>query len=202
MRQVLSRGAVLLVSMALVWGCSPSGDADDPIEPIEPATSEEDEAEDGEVEDGEVEGDVEGAGVTSEELAEPSPDQEAAVDQASDDASTGGVAEEVDITVVPEEITLDYVDAVLAELERLFASAVNEVVATGEMTIEASDLLNSAFSGAELESVFADLIVVAQEPELARDSADIRPNTVEAVSILDAANECLWVETVADLSGV
>ncbi|MFU8841804.1 MAG: hypothetical protein ACNA8R_13960, partial [Nitriliruptoraceae bacterium] len=164
------------MAVAVLSGCS-SPDDGDGIEAIDAPEAPVDEDDDAEVVD------------------EP----EAAEDP--DPAPEPDPPAEIDITVIPDEITLEYVDAVLVELERLFAEAVRSVVENEEMTLEASDLLNSAFGGTELDSVFADLMVLAEDPSIARPPGEIAPNTYVAIAVLDEAAGCLWVETVANLSG-
>jgi hypothetical protein len=53
---------------------------------------------------------------------------------------------DIDITTVPDEITLEYVQAVLDELERIYASAVVMMMEEGELTIEISDHISDIFA--------------------------------------------------------
>src|SRR6056297_445650 len=108
MRWALRRVVMPLAAALLVAGCSTAAEQDDAIERIDAPTS-------GVGDDGGAAEDSGDAVAVSDDEVETDPgvdDESPTVDPA------GG---EVDISVIPEDITLEYVDAVLVELERLYA---------------------------------------------------------------------------------
>jgi|GEM_PF-5743148 len=110
---------------------------------------------------------------------------------------------EVDVTVVPEEITPEYVEAVLAELELLYMEALREMMVAGEPTIEVTDRLGSAFSEPQYQARLEEFLnILSNEPDLLAEPEDLRPRVHQVVEVLAVDTECIYVETIADGSGI
>jgi hypothetical protein len=113
-------------------------------------------------------------------------------------------AEEIDVTVVPDEITEDYVEAVLAELERIRYEALVEFRENdGELTIEVMDMTASVFTADEVDYERGDLENMAADGYAAmRDTAELEPVQADVVELLSSSESCVLVETRADLDGL
>ncbi len=125
-------------------------------------------------------------------------------DGAADAVGSDGVGDvEVDVTVVPEEITPEYVEAVLAELEQLYADALRELMLAGEPTIEVTDRLGSAFIEEQYASRLQQFLELlgAGFPEIAEPS-QLEPRIHTGVELLDVTDVCVYSQTVLDVGGV
>ena len=133
-------------------------------------------------------------GEESEESSEPDDDE-------SDDSEDEAAAD-IDVTVVPDEITEDYVEAVLAELERIRAKAI-EVLRqeNGEFTLVFMDLTQSVFTADEVQYERDDLGNLADADfEPIRD--DISPVEPVVTELLNSSEVCIWVETEVSFEGL
>jgi hypothetical protein len=109
---------------------------------------------------------------------------------------------EVDITVVPDEITEEYVDAVLAELEGLYLEAYVAFQDEDEPNIAVTDRLGSAFTVPEYElrlQQFVDIADAGYPGYQLADDAFARVHDVQ--QILVATPTCIYAETLLDVSG-
>jgi hypothetical protein len=169
-----------LLSVAVAFGCSNPDDGDG-IEPIDPSGSADDTVDDTEVAD------------EPEAVEDPDP----APDPEPDPPA------EIDVTVIPDEITLEYVDAVLIELERLYAEAIVLTMEHGEPVIEASDRLRSAFSSEQYELRLAELYELADSSFAGFAPPDeVVPRQHYELEILDVTASCIWVQSAIDYSGL
>ncbi len=133
---------------------------------------------------------------------EPEPEGEV---EASGEGREGDPASEesadvsdVDITTVPEEITVEYVQAVLDELERIYAEALVIMMEEGELTLEVSDRLGEIFAQRQVDLRRQEFIDAADAgfPDM-RPPDEIELRRREVVEILDEEAECLYVEVLA-----
>jgi hypothetical protein len=171
----LSAAAVLLLS-----GCSSEADdgAAEGIQPIEepdPVEAERDPL------DGEP---------------EPEPESEPDVEPDPEPA-------DIDITVVPDEITDEYVEAVFVELERLYAEALKEMRQNDdELNIEVTDRLGEIFDN---EATLPTNLRVFQDaasegfPNV-REAEEIGPRSRRIISLISTDQSCIYVETSVDSS--
>jgi hypothetical protein len=110
---------------------------------------------------------------------------------------------EVDITVVPDQITEEYVGAVLAELEGLYLDAYVAFRVADEPNIEATDRLGSAFANAQYAARLNEFVEFASEDyEGLQPAANARPRAHIVEEIHDLSDDCVYVETLMDVSGV
>jgi hypothetical protein len=169
-----------LVSVTVAFGCSGSDDGDG-IEPIDAPGPADDE--------------VDGTEVVDEPEAVEDPDP--ALDDEPDPAP------EIDITVIPDEITLDYVDAVLVELERLYAEAIVLTMEAGEPSLGASDRLRSAFSSEQFELRLTELYDLAGSDFVGFALPnEVSPRRHHELEIIDLGASCIWVQSRIDYSGL
>jgi hypothetical protein len=110
---------------------------------------------------------------------------------------------EVDITVVPDEISEEYIEAVLAELEGLYLDAYVAFRVADEPNIEATDRLGSAFANAQYAARLNEFVEFASEDyEGLQPAANARPRAHIVEEIHDLSDDCVYVETLMDVSGV
>jgi hypothetical protein len=103
---------------------------------------------------------------------------------------------DIDITTVPDEITLEYVQAVLDELERIYASAVVMMMEEGELTIEITDHIGEVFTLEQRDVRLQELLASANEGfEGFVDSASVQPNQWVVKEVLEASPGCMWIES-------
>lgn len=154
--------------------------------------------------DGDPEGSAEGV-----EAIEPQPDADESDPERAEDGAPAVEAApepepaEIDVTVVPDEITEEYVEAVLVELEGLYSEAYILFQATDEATIEVTDRLGAAFTESEYRTRLRQFTDIAEAgyPGYRRVDA-AAPRTHEVQRILDSSATCVYAETLLDVSGV
>ena len=173
--------AMSLAVALLLAACSGGDGAAEGVQPIEESQADAGESELGESEPEPVDRD-------------PEPEVEPDVEPEPEPA-------DIDITVVPDEITEEYVEAVFVELERLYAEAVAELRRNdGELNIEVSDRLGEIF---ENDSALESNLEVFQEaseggfPNI-REPQDIGPRTRSIVHLLSVGADCVYAETALD----
>ncbi|MCC5947086.1 MAG: hypothetical protein JJT89_01410 [Nitriliruptoraceae bacterium] len=176
----MTRYVALGAALALLLAACNGGDDEQAIEPIPPPDTAEDDDPD-EPDDPEPE-------LEEEPEPDPEPDPE---------PEPNGV----DVTVIPDEITPEYVEAVLFELETLFAESFAEFGEAGEVTPRAADVLDAAFSD---EQAVARISALAQREDGDRFLGvdDIEPRGHSVVELLDTADGCVYAETLIDPSGL
>lgn len=199
------RSAAILVGLSVVTACAGAG-GDPTIEPItavgadgqtgarpERDAGADERAGDGSSGDAEVvPGDPADAELSGSPVA-----VEAGVDADAD------VGAGVDVTSVPDTITPAYVEAVLAELEALYAGALASHVAAGEPTLETTTKLGSAFAEPAYDGRLQHFIRIGEEGFVEIADADrIRPRTHTDVRLLVVAEHCVYAETRLDVSPV
>ena len=133
---------------------------------------------------------------------EPDPAPDPDPDPDPDLASEPEPEPHIDITVIPDEITDEYVAAVLVELERIYAEAYAIVRDEQELTSEITDRVDAIFAESRREDRYDEFRQLAGMPEVFRPQGELQPRTRQVVEILDAADGCLWVETLTDSSGL
>ncbi len=170
--------AASLAVALLLAACSDGDGAAEGVQPIE-----EPQADPGEPEPDPVDED-------------PEPEVEPAPDAEPEPA-------DIDITVVPDEITEEYVEAVFIELERIYAEALIEMRRNNdELNIEVTDRLGEIFEGGD---------ALTQNIEIFENSGaggfldirgidDIEPRIRRVIAIISASADCVFVETSADAS--
>jgi hypothetical protein len=153
------------------------------------------------------------AGCGGDDEPEPIGGDEAAPDEGADPTELDpegdldgdeGEEEEIDVTVVPDEITEDYVEAVLAELEQIrYEALVKFRENDGELTIEVMDMTASVFTAEEVEHERDDLeSLAAGGYEGLRDTQDMRPVEPAVIAIHDVTEQCLFAETRVSFEGL
>lgn len=180
-RGILNAAGPAALLAALVVGCSSAEvDGDAAPELVEMVLEEAVEA----PVEPEPEGEVEASGEGRE--GDPAPEESADVS-------------DVDITTVPDEITVEYVQAVLDELERIYAEALVIMMEEGELTLEVSDRLGEIFAQRQVDLRRQEFIDAADAgfPDM-RPPDEIELRRREVVEILDEADGCIYVETVTD----
>lgn len=164
----------------------------------------------------EVAGAQDGGEEAVADLAGPDADAEVAVEPdaggADGDGTAGGGAEggggsdfevEVDVTVIPEEITPEYVEAVLAELELLYVEALRALMVAGEPTIEVTAKLGSAFSEPQYQARLEELSnVVERNFERLAPVDELKPRKHDVIEVVDSSLDCIYAETDLDASGI
>lgn len=175
----------------LMLGCSGDDPGEQAIEPIPASEGLDDDAAAG-TDEGVAAGEDEVEGDVTEADADPS--------EAEEDADA---EVEIDVTVIPDEITPAYVEAVLAELEQLYADALRELILAGEPTIEVTDRLGSAFVEAEYQPRLSQFLELEEDGFSGIASAEsLRPRVHSDALIMDLSVDCIYAETTLDLSGV
>lgn len=188
--------AALSVAGMLVSACS-GGASDAPeIEPIPTSEGVDAQA-------GSAAGTGSDDGRSEADASRTDPDAEPEEGESEGDAEVEPDRAEVDVSVIPDEITPEYVEAVLAELEQLYADALRELMLAGEPTIEVTDRLGSAFSEPQYQARLEELLeIYREEPEILADPDEMRPRTHRVVEVLEYTRSCIYVETIADGSGI
>ena len=107
----------------------------------------------------------------------------------------------IDVTKVPDEITVEYVQAVMDELDRRFGDLFRMYVEAEGPTQETQDLLTALFAEPEFTRLREGLGQLAAErfEGVRRPPGD--PET-EVVKLLTASPSCVFVETNRDLDAV
>jgi len=203
--RVIGQIPIVMGCVLLLAACSGAAVEDPAVEPITaPATDDAQVAATGD--GGEVDSaDAAAAGDDTASGGDAGADgSDAAGDGAADAVGSDGVGDvEVDVTVVPEEITPEYVEAVLAELEQLYADALRELMLAGEPTLEVTDRLGSAFIEDEYGPRLSQFITLSEDdfPGIASEESLVSRTHSDAV-IIDSSPDCIYAETVLDVSGV
>ena len=200
LHRVLTLAGPWAIGSLLVLGCSGSGPDEQAIQPLPSVEQASEEAD---------AGSIEPDGVVSESGAGDNPEVDGDIEVERSDADVAaagnGLAQgdEVDVTVIPDVITEEYVEAVLAELEQLYADALRELILAGEPTIEVTDRLGSAFVEEEYALRLEQFIELADLgfPELASPEL-LEPRAHTEVSILDWDRDCVYAQSTLDVSGV
>jgi hypothetical protein len=137
------------------------------------------------------------APIGGDEAAQGADEVEDVPDDSGDEPEESDEPEDVDVTVVPDEITEGYVEAVLAELEEIRYEALVEFRENDdELTIEVADLTASAFTADEVEYERLGLEEMADRGWDGHLPVDqLRPFAPEVDEILQATDECVFVET-------
>jgi hypothetical protein len=138
---------------------------------------------------------------------EAAPEEGAApteLDPEGDINGEDGSGDEVDVTVVPDEITEDYVEAVLVELEQIRHDALVEFRENdGEMTIEVMDMTASVFTADEVDYERYDLDEIAADDfEGLLPPGELQPEEPRVEEILAASASCVLVETEVSADGL
>ena len=133
------------------------------------------------------------------EAAEPG-DEAASAEappEADDDGELPPPDPEIDVTTVPDDITVKYVQAVIDELERIYAEAVVLMMEEGELTIEITDRIGEIFAVRQLGVRRTEFTETAEAgfPGM-RPSDEIETRRRIVQDILDQGDGCLYVETV------
>ena len=200
LHRVLTLAGPWAIGSLLVLGCSGSGPDEQAIQPLPSVEQASEEAD---------AGSIEPDGVVSESGAGDNPEVDGDVEVERSDADVAaagnGLAQgdEVDVTVIPDVITEEYVEAVLAELEQLYADALRELILAGEPTIEVTDRLGSAFVEEQYTARLEQFLSLqdAGFPEIA-EANRIRPRQHSVLALIELGDNCLYVETSLDVSGV
>ncbi|MDP9387277.1 MAG: hypothetical protein M3Q48_04960 [Actinomycetota bacterium] len=115
--------------------------------------------------------------------------------------STTSTTAAPDVSVIPEVIDEDYVNAVLAALDEVYGKATRIIVATKRFPPEAADLIDSIYANEEFEhEANIWLQSLALDPELRnfRSEPGNRKTTVER--IIAASPSCVWIAVRRDRS--
>jgi hypothetical protein len=153
------------------------------------------------------------AGCGGDDEPEPIGGDEAAPDEGADPTELDpegdldgdeGEEEEIDVTVVPDEITEDYVEAVLAELEQIRHDALVEFRENdGEMTIEVDDMVASIFTPEGTEYEAADLEIMRDRDfEGQRSISQLEPLRPQVDELISVSDDCVAAETTLSLDGL
>jgi hypothetical protein len=179
------RAAAPFAALALLVGaCSSDEDAqaDDGIQPI---ASDDSEAEDDPEPDPEPELEPE-----PEEEPQPEPEPEPEPDP------------EIDITVIPDEITEEYVDAVLLELNRIYAEAFELARDEREFNVDIADRIASIFDEESVPLRYDEMQQLAEQPERVVSADEFGPVVSTVVDLLEVTDSCMWLEVESDSRGV
>jgi hypothetical protein len=135
--------------------------------------------------------------IGGDEADEPDNTDETPEDEPEDEA------EEVDVTEVPDEITEEYVEAVLAELEQIRRDAIAEYRENDEFTIEVADMTQSVFTPDEVQHEREDLDRIAESGfEGVKPVDELEPVSAEVLEIHSSTDVCIVVETMVDFEGL
>lgn len=111
--------------------------------------------------------------------------------------------EDVDITTVPDEITVEYVQAVIDELERIVAEALIIMMEEGELTIEVTDRIGEIFATDQLSLRTQELTETAETGFSGlREQGDLRPRVRRVQELIDANSDCIYAESRVDERGL
>jgi hypothetical protein len=110
---------------------------------------------------------------------------------------------EIDITVVPDEITEEYVEAVLTELEQLYSEAFATYVSQGEVTIAVNDRMGEAFTEDQREARIREFESLREGGfEGILPSEELRARDRSVLELIQHDDRCIYAETVLDFAGV
>ena len=114
-----------------------------------------------------------------------------------------GAEVEIDVTVIPEQITPEYVEAVLAELERLYAGSLRAFMEAGEPTLDVTAQLGSAFVEEQYRPRLQQFLDLLEDgfPGIA-DADELGARTHTQVELLQVTETCIFAQTVLDFSQV
>ena len=115
----------------------------------------------------------------------------------ADDAEPPPPDPEIDVTTVPDDITVEYVQAVVDELERILAEALVLMMEEGELTIEITDRVGEVFAVEQRDLRLEELVDAAEAgfPGM-RPSDEIETRRRIVQEVLNKGDGCLYVETV------
>jgi hypothetical protein len=104
---------------------------------------------------------------------------------------------DIDITTVPDEITVEYVQAVLDELERILADALILTMEEGELTLDAADHIGEVFALRQVDIRRSELMDAAESgfPGM-RAPEDVGLRRRVAQRVVDQGEGCMYVHTV------
>jgi hypothetical protein len=178
MHRAIRAAAVGIVAAALAFGCTNPDDG--VVEPIDAPVPDEDSGDNVEV--------------------EPEPD--AAEDTDPEPESDVDPEPEIDISVIPDEITVEYVDAVLVELERLYAEAAQIAASDDQLSTAVTDRLNSVFSRELAERRRIEFGELLNSETGFRTAGELEPSWFDVSEVLQATSTCVWTVGSQDLSRV
>ena len=143
-----------------------------------------------------------GVSASEEPAADPEPEGEVEggvePTQGENAQEEGPDPSDIDITTVPDDITVEYVQAVVDELERIYAEALVLLMEEGELTIEITDRIGEIFSIRQRDLRLQEFVQVAEDgfPGMrSPDDIEVRRRQVE--SIWDRSTECIYAEALA-----
>lgn len=140
-------------------------------------------------------GDVDGGSGHQPDAAEPPGSSGTPGPQVSSDP--------VDVTVIPAEVTASYLDAVLAELEVVWAGAMSELLDHGDFTIDVTDGIGEVFAPHQFDFRVSTFRQALEEfPEIFRPRDEFGQRQRRVLAIHDEAPGCLWLETELDWNDV
>ena len=139
------------------------------------------------------------------EAAEPG-DEAASAEappEADDDGELPPPDPEIDVTTVPDDITVEYVQAVVDELERILAEALVLMMEEGELTIEITDRVGEIFTLEQRDLRLNELTTASEEgfPGM-WPSDEIAPRNREVLGVLDVSEGCIYIEALAFEEGL
>ena len=100
---------------------------------------------------------------------------------------------------VPDVITLEYLDRVLAELDRIDGEATRKIVAAKALTPEAIALIESIYTEPELATRLA-IMRTHLEKVLANLKGDPKARETNATELISAGPECVFLRATRDFS--
>lgn len=142
-----------------------------------------------------------GVSASEEPAADPEPEGEVEggvePTQGENAQEEGPDPSDIDITTVPDDITVEYVQAVVDELERILAEALVLMMEEGELTIEITDRVGEIFSLDQVNARTASLQELSDSgfPNM-RPPDEIRPRLRRVEQILDISDGCIYAETL------
>ena len=121
----------------------------------------------------------------------------------ADDAEPPPPDPEIDVTTVPDDITVEYVQAVVDELERILAEALVLMMEEGELTIEITDRVGEIFTLEQRDLRLNELTTASEEgfPGM-WPSDEIAPRNREVLGVLDVSEGCIYIEALAFEEGL
>jgi hypothetical protein len=122
----------------------------------------------------------------------------------TDGADGEPATDTIDITEVPDEITEAYVEAVLAELERIWTDALIEYQREGgELTLEVTDRIASIFTDEQIDIRYADFGAIADADFVgARPPEETEPADHQVTELISATPTCINVRTLTSIDGL
>jgi hypothetical protein len=117
------------------------------------------------------------------------------------EAPTTTTTEVIDPTTVPDEITAEYVQAVLDELYALQGEALRELIAVGQLNEKTVGLLEAVYADAALIQTLnsAEALVFNGFAEIRNPPGDVK---VTVQSLVRATKSCVFVVAEQDYSQV